>query len=340
MLRTGASDPPLISRVLGVLYLAGGLLVFLSLQLPHPDAASRAGLYGISAVGLVVGSASIIWAKHARLWTVHTVLALGTACISLCVYFSVVASGVYSVMYVWVVLVAGCFFQARAIAAHVAWILLTWGLALTQVEDLSGFSAITRWSLGCIVFMVTAAVMSEIVAGRRSTEERLRSAQDELEHLAHHDPLTGVANRRLFERELARELAQSKRRDMPLSVVSLDLDGFKEYNDEHGHLAGDRLLKYAVSAWAETLRAGDLIARLGGDEFVALLPDCPAAEAERVAERLCGELSLRSLGCECSTGVALWDGHETAEDLLKRADGALYEAKNARPTSPFRERSI
>lgn len=185
---------------------------------------------------------------------------------------------------------------------------------------------------------VAAAVMSEIVAGRRSTEEQLRTAQDELEHLAHHDPLTGVANRRLFEQELSRELARAKRRATPLSIVALDLDRFKEYNDEHGHLAGDRLLKSVASAWGHALRSEDLIARFGGDEFVALLPDCPPAEAERVAQRLCSALPLSSLRCACSTGIAHWDGYESVEDLLLRADEAMYETKNDGRAAPSREK--
>ena len=328
-LRTGERDPGLTSRVLGVFYLAGALLVVLSLLLPHPEEAESSGLLGIAVLATIVGSSSLIWASHARMWSVHAVLAAGTALICLCVYFSGVAAGIYSAMFVWVVLVAGSFFGGRAVGAHVAWIMISWGVTLLSVDELSGFSAITRWTLGSLVLVVAAAVMSEIVAGRKETEAELRSAQDELDHLAHHDPLTGVANRRLFEREFARELARAKRREAPVSIVALDFDGFKKYNDENGHLAGDRLLKSATSAWGGTLRAEDLLARFGGDEFVALLPDCPPAEARRVAQRLCHNLSLGSVRCTCSTGVTSWDGHESAETLLARADKLLYEAKRA-----------
>ena len=328
-LRTAQRDPGLTSPVLGVFYLAGAILVLLSLILPHPEGAESSGLLGIAVLATVVGGARLIWASHARMWSVHAVLAVGTALISLCVYFSGVAAGVYSAMFVWVVLVAGSFFGRPAVAAHVAWIMISWGVTLLAVEDLTGFSAITRWTLGSLVLVVAAAVMSEIVAGRKATEEELRSTQDELDHLAHHDPLTGVANRRLFEREVARELARARRKEAPLSIIALDLDGFKKYNDEHGHHAGDRLLKHAASSWTATLRAEDLIARLGGDEFVALLPDCPQAEAKRVAQRLCRDLSLGSIGCTCSTGVASWNGYESGERLLARADKLLYEAKRA-----------
>jgi diguanylate cyclase (GGDEF)-like protein len=222
------------------------------------------------------------------------------------------------------VLVSGSFFARRAVAAHVFWILLSWGLALVATQEAAGYSTITRWLLGSLVLGVSAAVMTEIVAGRKSTEERLRRAQGELEHLAHHDPLTGIANRRLCEAELAREMARANRQDAPLCLVALDLDGFKEYNDHHGHLAGDRLLKLVASSWSRALRASDLIARLGGDEFVVLLPDCPLSEAEQVAERLRSDLPY---GSRCSTGIACWNGQDSAEDLLALADEAMYEAK-------------
>ncbi|MGI9020791.1 MAG: GGDEF domain-containing protein [Solirubrobacterales bacterium] len=313
------------SRVLGVFYLAGGLLVLLSLLLPHPKEADALGLFGIAGLAAVVGSASLIWAKHARMWTAHTVLATGTGLISLCVYFAGVASGIYSAMFVWVVLVAGSFFAGWAVAAHVAWAVISWGLVLAVVEEPTGFSTITRWTLGSLVLGVAAGVMSEIVAGRRATEEQLRSAQDELEALAHHDPLTEVANLRLFEIELKREMARATRQEWPLCLITLDIDDFKEYNDDHGHVAGDRLLKSAASAWAASLRAEDLIARLGGDEFVALLPNCPFNEAEQVMQRLC---AATPLGRRCSAGIARWDGRESAEQLRERADLEMYEAKD------------
>jgi len=330
-LRTGARDPPLASRVIGVLYLAGGLLVLLSLLLPHPESTNTWGLGAIAGTGVAGGAASYTWARHARRWTVHVVLAGGTALVCLCIYFSGIAAGVYSAMFVWVVLVAASFLGRQGVTAHVLWVLLSWGLTLALVDDSSGFSDITRWTLGSFVLVVTAWVMHEIVAGRTATEERLqgeaeRSAalQRELEHLAHHDPLTGLANRRPFEERLRGELARAGRTGAPLSLVALDLDQFKEYNDTAGHAAGDSLLKLAAAAWTHGLRTQDLIARLGGDEFVALLPDCPPGEAERVTERLCRAVPR---GCTCSRGIAHWDGHESADELLLRADQALYEAK-------------
>ena len=324
LFRTGADDVPQMSRVLGVLYLSGGLLVLLSLLLSHPEDAFEPGLYGIVAIGVLGGIGHILWARHARAWMVHGVLAAGTFLICLAEYFAGVGAGVYSAMFLWVVLMAASFFSRQALIAQVAWIVVCWGVTLIALDEATGFSSMTRWVLGSLVLIVAAAVMSEIVAGRRSTEEERERLQRELVHMAHHDDLTGVANRRLFELQLPRELARAKRRGATLCILVLDLDHFKAYNDKYGHVAGDRLLKATASAWSGGLRGADLLARLGGDEFIALLPDCEPAEAKRVAKRLSKNMPL---GQTCSTGIACWDGRETAEALIGRADRKMYAAK-------------
>ena len=104
----------------------------------------------------------------------------------------------------------------------------------------------------------------------------------------------------------------------------VDLDRFKDYNDEHGHQAGDRLLKQLAAVWRDVLRPTDVLARYGGEEFVVLLPNCPLDEARDVIERL----RVTIPGDEtCSAGIATWDGQESPEALVSRADAALYRAK-------------
>ena len=127
LFRTGADDVPQMSRVLGVLYLSGGFLVCLSLLLPHPEDAFVPGLLGIVGIGVVGGTIGIVWARHARAWMVHVVLAAGTFFICLADYFAGVAAGVYSAMFVWVVLMAASFFSRQALIAQVVWILVCWG---------------------------------------------------------------------------------------------------------------------------------------------------------------------------------------------------------------------
>jgi diguanylate cyclase (GGDEF)-like protein len=142
--------------------------------------------------------------------------------------------------------------------------------------------------------------------------------------MARTDDLTGLPNRRAWQEELPREVSRARRSEHELCVAMLDLDHFKRFNDEHGHQAGDRFLKQAAGAWSDVLRETDLIARYGGEEFALALPDCPPQKAltviERIREATPGDETL-------SAGVAFWNGSESADDLLGRADVALYEAK-------------
>jgi diguanylate cyclase (GGDEF)-like protein len=144
--------------------------------------------------------------------------------------------------------------------------------------------------------------------------------------MARTDQLTGLPNRRAWDEELRRELARSARSTEAVCVVIIDLDHFKAFNDERGHPAGDALLREAAIAWRVCLRVTDVIARYGGEEFAALLPACPPHEALQIVKRL---RAATPEGQTCSAGVAYWDGSESPEDLVGRADAALYEAKRA-----------
>jgi diguanylate cyclase (GGDEF)-like protein/PAS domain S-box-containing protein len=163
-----------------------------------------------------------------------------------------------------------------------------------------------------------------------SVRKRMASDLEELlqrvEAIARTDELTGMANRRAWDEELRRELARAARTGHSLCVVLLDLDHFKRFNDEHGHQAGDALLRDAAIAWRMRIRVTDFIARYGGEEFALVLPDCPRDEALTILERLRASIPE---GQTCSAGVAYWDGSESPESLVGRADAALYEAKRA-----------
>ncbi len=145
-----------------------------------------------------------------------------------------------------------------------------------------------------------------------------------LEAVARTDDLTGLANRRAWDEHLPRELSRAEREERPLCVAMLDLDRFKAFNDERGHQAGDRLLKQVAATWREMLRPSDLLARYGGEEFGLVLPHCPLEVGLEVVERL---RSVTIGGQTCSAGVAVWDGSESPDELVRRADAALYEAK-------------
>ena len=147
-----------------------------------------------------------------------------------------------------------------------------------------------------------------------------------LEVAARTDDLTGLLNRRAWDSELGRELGRAERQALPLCVAVLDLDRFKQYNDAHGHQAGDRFLKQVAGTWSGALRTTDILARHGGEEFALAMPGLDVEAARTMLDRLRG---MRPSGQTCSAGVCVWDGSESAEKLLARADAALYEAKAA-----------
>ncbi len=178
-----------------------------------------------------------------------------------------------------------------------------------------------RWSAA---YGVRIAVAQEVT--------ELRRAERELEHLASHDPLTGLPNRLQLQQEIKRALAEATRVGGSLALLFLDLDGFKDVNDRGGHEMGDRVLCKVATRVKQSLRHGDLVARIGGDEFAVMLPGCPdATAASKVADLLRAQLrSLPddALHLDASIGVACFpqDGSDL-ESLLAHADRAMYAAK-------------
>ncbi|WP_197457396.1 diguanylate cyclase [Crenobacter luteus] len=166
---------------------------------------------------------------------------------------------------------------------------------------------------------------------------RLIASENKLSHLAHHDPLTGLANRLLLHERLASALLRAQRGDSRLGVLLIDLDGFKPINDRFGHDAGDRLLVAVAGALRAAVRDTDTVARLGGDEFVVLLETLHRPEdAGRVADKLLAGLRRVSraldgpLPISASIGIAVYPEHGTdAHTLLLQADAAMYRAKRA-----------
>jgi diguanylate cyclase (GGDEF)-like protein len=156
------------------------------------------------------------------------------------------------------------------------------------------------------------------------------------EHRAQHDPLTGLANRALFREMAVHQVELCKRSGAPLSILFIDLDGFKPVNDALGHESGDRLLCEVAARLKGALRASDLAARVGGDEFAVLLAGADRAAAALTAAKLAEVLSApyevgaRSLNISASIGVASCpESGASAEELIRRADEAMYRVKSA-----------
>ena len=189
------------------------------------------------------------------------------------------------------------------------------------------------FELVCTNLLADASVGGLVLNGRDISERK--ALEEQLSHQAFHDPLTGLANRALFQDRVAQALVRAERHGTGLAVLFLDLDDFKTVNDSLGHHAGDRLLSAIAERLSSAVRASDTVARLGGDEFAILLEEVDEAELHRAAERV--GRALRSpfklegqrIFVSASIGIAPTSaGLETTTELLRGADVAMYAAKN------------
>lgn len=223
------------------------------------------------------------------------------------------------------------------------WFLLAWGLLegvtmtaairFLVTESVEGNAGLYYAALP--LAMVAAAVLIALGVADRIRQQRLRLT--EAERKAQIDPLTGVLNRRSLIERLEFHSGRAKNRNLPLSLLFIDLDHFKEINDTHGHAAGDACLRAVVGPIQTELRHTDVIGRYGGEEFVVILSAADEAAATAIAERIrerVARLAVEgygpTIGLTCSIGVAssealgLW-----GETLLSRADAAVYDAKRS-----------
>jgi len=220
---------------------------------------------------------------------------------------------------------------------------LTAGVAWFEAEAWGHRGEPTRsllWnSMSRLAMLIAmAAMVVRIREDRRRLKglnARLSRLLDAEEKLARTDPLTGLPNRRAFLERISDELARARRAGHPVCIAYIDIDNFKRINDDKGHVEGDEFLKEVAQAIRETIRASDVAARLGGDEFAVLFTDAKRSAVEPLAHRLLSR--MRALGerhpgldVGASVGMAWFEAAPDApEQLLDRADGAMYEAKSA-----------
>jgi diguanylate cyclase (GGDEF)-like protein/PAS domain S-box-containing protein len=176
------------------------------------------------------------------------------------------------------------------------------------------------------------------ISERKKNEQELLRLQGELEKLSYTDSLTGIANRRMFELVMEREWASARRNQRPISLILLDIDFFKQYNDCYGHQEGDDCLKRVASLLVEGCRSQDLVVRYGGEEFVMILPETDMAAAMVVAERCRALVSGEKIPHERSTisdfltvsqglGTMVPSEQDMPQTFIKTVDQLLYKAK-------------
>ena len=197
---------------------------------------------------------------------------------------------------------------------------------------------------GSVVWVLISTARVAAAAGRaahlimniQDIGER-KALEAEIVHRSLHDPLTGLANRVLLIDRVAHALARADRTASPTCLFLLDLDGFKEVNDTHGHAAGDELLQHFASRLSAALRPGDTAARLGGDEFVVLCEDTSEEQAGLIADRLRAaaawpfDLPVGRVLISASVGVSTSaDPSDDPAELVRRADVSMYAVKRAR----------
>lgn len=183
-----------------------------------------------------------------------------------------------------------------------------------------------------MIFNVYVVYQQTLIKRLRRQLAEKQGHSDLLRTLAMIDPLTGLYNRRFAEQRLAAEVARSERKGHPLTVLTLDLNDFKQINDTHGHPAGDLVLQEFAARLNRVIRGSDLAVRLGGDEFLVLLPECTLQQLELVLGRL-GSLEVdwhgQKIPVTFSAGWKQYEMGERPEEMLERADQVLYDRKRA-----------
>ncbi len=299
-----------LSRSLAVFFASGATLGELSMLFPHASHSHEAGVRLIVAAAYPV--AAVLWFCGDRLRgaLIHGALVAGVLIVTAAIVVSSSgpAAATAPMFYVWTIVFVATFFGARPTVAHAAFAAACYGIALAAsgAHDYEG-----QWVLVAGTLAVTGLIVAQLVTRTR--------------RLANTDALTGLSNRRGFDTDLQRLLALCRRKQLPISVIVIDLIGFKNVNDHFGHAAGDAVLSSTARAWRSELREIDAIARWGGDEFVIAAPECDADAARALVERLTAATPL----VRFAYGIAEWDGEERIRDLIYRADRDLLLSRSA-----------
>jgi diguanylate cyclase (GGDEF)-like protein len=317
-----AEDRALIARALAFLFLSGATISLLWLKLPHEASADETGILAMTIGGYAVGILLIVGFDRLPLVVLKGSVTAATVVITGALLANHENGSVYVFFYFWATVYAFSFFPLRQALAQTALVGLAFGFVLIVQRDIWQ-EEVARWLI-TIGTTLSAGLLVRFLTGA-------------LRHRSLHDPLTGLANRRLYLTALdeALEDAHEDQRAGSVAVLFLDLDGFKYVNDSLGHQVGDSLLEAVAERLQATARPDDLTARFGGDEFALLCRDVSheddaLAIGHRLNEALAAgfEIGEHELRVSASVGIAL-SGSQDADSgtLVRDADAAMYAAK-------------
>jgi diguanylate cyclase (GGDEF)-like protein/putative nucleotidyltransferase with HDIG domain len=318
-----ARDRIMMARALGALFMAGGLIGFVSLALPHEGGTDLVALGALCGVAVLVGIALTLEDGRLPGWIFAAASYGAIVLIASAVYVSDDSDSAYAFYFVLVAMFAAYFLSLKHLVLLIACAAVLYPIVVGSLGG--GDESAQRWLLTIWTMIVVGAFIAIL-------RQRMRGLIARLSDAARTDPLTELLNRRGFGDVFDLELERSRRSGRPCALVMADLDHFKRVNDMLGHPAGDeRLRKFATLLEAGKRRI-DAAARMGGEEFALLLPETDEHGAYVIAERL--RHSVRDafapdqLALTVSFGVAAYPNHGASGDqLLQAADQALYVAK-------------
>lgn len=296
----------LVARTTGAFYVMGGALGLLLTAIAPGHSGSRTIVGTAAVVALLLGSSLLLWGPRLPYWAHHWYVAMATVLVTVAVHWfpSSVGSMGLAAFYVFIACDAAMFFSWEHMVAHVAFAVL---LCLWAVPS----RGLPWWS-GIIPAGVTVGVAMVVAVLTRMAAD------------ADIDVLTGLLNRRGFDRVLNTAIGHATRTGQALALVLVDLDRFQKVNDHLGHRGGDGVLQRVADAWSKLVTPDQRLARYGGDVFAVLLPHSTEQAAILLTEQLRAAVSTG-----CSAGVTSWQPGESGSLLVSRADVGLYRAKQS-----------
>jgi diguanylate cyclase (GGDEF)-like protein len=299
-------------RVAAIFPLAAAGAILTSLPFSHWTHRSFVTLLILAAIALSASSTRFVLGNRPPAWSLHLDVLFGLVFVSVLNSIQPRADVNFAVLYIWIAVFAALYFRPLFAVLHLGGVGAAYAVVLVLSPGIA--NPATTW----MAIFGSAAVLSVVTIGLVNV---LRSTSRE-------DVLTGLANRRAWDDRLDEELERARRNNTSLSLAMIDVDNFKAVNDRGGHPAGDRLLCEFADGWRGVIReGGDFLARLSGDEFGVMAPNINELGIQCLAQRL---QEITPGGVFCSVGVATWDGIESATELFRRADEAMYRAKRER----------